>query len=395
MFRNSRRKGAESQEKIQLREGNYTMRLICFGVAITVAVLAFTAGLNALLTPDTGWQQIEATNSRTGVGQDFLLCYNIGATDLDAEQEQKSLIAAYSALLDQGYRVLSNTEQEGYVNLYTLNQLPNTALAVDDILYQALKTVEDSGSRMLYLAPLMDQYYSLFACTADAEAELFDPERSEEAAEFAGRIAAYAADPEAISMRLLPENTVRLEISPEYLSYARENQVESFVDFGILMNAFLCDVVADGLAEQGFVNGYVTSFDGYTRVLCADEFGLNVFDRGEGETRQLGTVTYRAPGTVVSCRAFPILDKDSVNYYTYSDGTVRSPYLNEQGLPHCAAASLNTFSSTLSAGELALRTLAAYAGEDPEFMSLEDLSWVAGENQQIVLHGEGFTLAEK
>ena len=133
MFRNSRRKGPESQEKIHLREGNYTMRLICFGVAITVAVLAFTAGLNALLTPDTGWQQIEATNSRTGVGQDFLLCYNIGTTDLDAEQEQKSLIAAYSALLDQGYRVLSNTEQEGYVNLYALNQQPNTALAVDDL----------------------------------------------------------------------------------------------------------------------------------------------------------------------------------------------------------------------------------------------------------------------
>lgn len=396
MSRNARRRepALRPKQRIELQEGNYALRLICLGVAITVAVLAFSAVLNGVLSPDTGWQQIEATNSWTGIGQDFLLCYNIGATDQDAEREQKSLIAAYSTLLDQGYGALTNTEQEGYVNLYSLNQQPNTALTVDGILYQALKTLEDSGSRVLYFAPLVGQYRSLFACTYDEAAELFDPERSEEAAEFAREIAAFAMDPEAISLQLLPENTVRLEISPEYLAYARENQVESFLDFGILMNAFLCDVVADGLMEQGFINGYVTSFDGYTRALCSDEFGLNVFDRVEGQTQQLGTVTYNAPGTVVSCRAFPILDKDSVNYYTYSDGTIRSPYLNEQGLSHCAAASLNTYSPTLSAGLLALRTLAAYAGADPDFNSLEDLSWVAGENQQIILHGEEFTLAE-
>ena len=57
-------------------------------------------------------------------------------------------------------------------------------------------------------------------------------------------------------------------------------------------------------------------------------------------------------------------------------------------------ASLNTFSPTLSAGALALRTLAAYAGEDSTFADLEDLSWAAGENQQIILHGDAFTLPE-
>ena len=396
MSRNARRKdpALRPKQKLELRDGNYTMRLICLGVAITVAVLAFAAVLNGLLQPKTGWQQVEATNSQTGAGQDFLLCYNIGQTSMDAEQEQKSLISNYSRLLDQGYGVLSSTEQEGYVNLYTLNQQPNTALTVDDVLYQALKTAEASGSRMIYFAPLMGQYRSLFACTYDQEAELFDPARSEEAAAFVREIAAFAADPEAVQVRLLPENTVRLEISPEYLAYARENQVESFVDFGILMNAFLCDAVADGLAEQGFVNGYVTSFDGFTRALCSDEFGLNVFDQAEGRPQQLGTVTYHAPGAVVSCRAFPILDKDSVNYYTYSDGTVLAPYLNDRGELHCAAASLNTFSAALTVGELALRTLTAYAGDDPDFGSLEDLSWVAGQDQQIILHGDEFTLAE-
>lgn len=382
------------KQRLELKEGNFTMRLICLGVAITVAVLAFAVVLNGLLQPKTGWQRIEASNSQTGIGQEFLLCYNLGQTSMEPEREQKTLIACYSELLDRGYRALSNTAQTDSVNLYALNQQPNTAVAVDEILYQALKTVEDSGSRMIYFAPLMSRYRSLFACTYDQAAELFDPARSEETAEFAAEIAAFAADPEAIQVKLLPENTVRLEISPEYLAYARENGVECFVDFGLLLNAFLCDVVAQGLEDQGLVNGYVTSFDGFTRAICADQFGLNVFDQVDGQTTQLATVIYHSPGTVVSCRAFPILEQDGVNYYTYSDGTVLAPYLNDRGLLHCAAASLNTFSENLTTAELALRTLEAFAGEDDSFPTLDDLSWVAGKDQQVIFHGDAFALAE-
>lgn len=396
MSRDARRKDPALQPKIklELREGHYTLRLICVGVALLVAVLAFAAVLNSPNQVKPGWQQIMPQNSLTPAGQEFLLCYNLGQTEQKPAQELADLAACYTGLLDQGYRVLSNTEQTDCVNLRTLNQQPNTALAVDDILYDALKTWEASSSRLIYFAPLMDRYYSLFASTYDQEAEAFDPAYSQEAADFAREIAAFAADPEAIALKLLPQNTVRLEISPEYLAYAREHQVESFLDMGIALNAFLCDVVAEGLARAGFENGYVTSFDGYTRAMCTDEFALNVFDRVDGQARQLGTVLYHTPGAVVSCRAFPILEGDAGNYFTYSDGTVRAPYLNDRGELHCAAASLNTFSPTLGAGALALRTLAAYAGEDPAFAGLEDLSWAAGENQQIILHGDAFTLPE-
>lgn len=396
MSRDARRKDPAPQPKIklELREGHYTLRLICVGVALLVAALAFASVLNSPTQVKSGWQQIMPQDSVTPAGQEFLLCYNLGQTEQKPEQELNDLVACYTGLLDQGYRVLSNTEQTDCVNLRTLNQQPNTALAVDDILYNALKTWEASSSRLIYFAPLMERYYSLFASTYDHEAEEFDPTHSQEAADFAREIAAFATDPEAIQLKLLPQNTVRLEISPEYLAYAREHQVDSFLDMGIALNAFLCDVVAEGLTREGFENGYVTSFDGYTRAMCADEFALNVFDRVDGQARQLGTVLYHTPGAVVSCRAFPVLEGDVVNYFTYSDGTVRAPYLNDRGELHCAAASLNTFSPTLSAGVLALRTLAAYAGEDSTFADLEDLSWAAGENQQIILHGDAFTLPE-
>ena len=396
MSRYARRRdpAVRPKKKVELQEGNITLRLLCVGVAIVVAALAFGTVVNNLLRTQTGWQEIEPANPETGIAQDFLLCYNIGHTDQAASAELKAVSAHYSEAMDHAYRVLSNVEQTPYVNLYTLNRQPNTDITVDPLLYEAFALVEQSGSRLPYFAPMTEQYQSLFACTYDEEAEKYDPSRSEEVAEFAQEIAAFANDPKAVQVKLLPDCRLRLEVSGEYLAYAQENEVESFVDFGIALNAFLCDAVADSLEERGFVNGYLTSFDGYTRVLCVDEFGLNVFDQVEGQTRQLGTVIYDSPASIVSCRSFPILDKDSAIYYTYSDGTVLAPYLNDQGRLQAAVASLSTLSGEDSVAALALRTLAAYAGEDGTFPALDDLSWVSGANQQITLHGPAFRLAE-
>lgn len=396
MSRNARRRepALRPKTKLELNEGHFSLRLVGVAVFIAIAALAFGIGINDLLRTQTGWQQVEASASKTGIAQEFALCYNIGQTETDAKAELRGVSACYSETLDRAYRVLSNTPREGYVNLSDLNAQPNTAIAVDPLLYAAFQTVEASGSRLPYFAPLLGQYWSLFACANDQEAESFDPDRSEEAAQFAAEVAGFAQDPEAVQVKLLPGNTLRLEVSPAYLDYARENELDSFVDLGLLLNAFICDAVADALEAGGYTNGYVTSFDGFTRALCKEEFGLNVFDLKEGSPAQLGTALYDGPGTVVSCRAFPVLYQDEGNYFTYSDGTVVPPYLNHRGRLHAACASLNTFSSSHSAGALALLTLAAYAGEDSGFPTLEAVSWVSGENGQIHFHGEDFHFPE-
>ena len=388
MSRYARRREPAIRPKTRLEVSNdhLTIRVVCLVVALVVAAVAFGTALSGVFSTKTGWQQIEPVDPETGIAQDFLLYYNIGQSDLSPRDELRAVSSGYSKAIDHAYRVLSNVELEGYVNLHTLNTQPNTDITVDPLLYNAFAQVEASGSRLPYFAPLLSAYRNLFQYTDDEVRAQYEQFRQE--------IAAFAMDSDAVQVKLLPENTVRLELSPEYLAYARENEVDSFVDFGILLNAFLCDAVADTLEEQGCVNGYITSFDGFTRAMCTDEFGLNVLDLVQGQVRQLGTVLYNTPGAVVSCRSFPVLEKDAAIYYTYSDGSICAPYLNDQGLLSAVCASLNTFSGELSTAELALRTLAAFAGEDEGFSSLEDLSWVAGSNQQILLHGEAFRPAE-
>lgn len=396
MSRNFRRSEPplRPKKRIELSTEKLALRIMLLGIAILTASLAFSGVFNSLIATPTGWQQIAPEQSETGAEQDFLLCYNIGQTELSAKEEVKALSSLYGQAMDHGCRALANTAYDGYVNLSDLNSQPNTALAVDPLLYAAFQTIEASGSRMVYFAPLMESYRSLFSCADDETAAQFDTEKSGEMARFAQEIASFALDSEAVQVRLLPENTLRLEVSPEYLDYARENELESFVDLGLLRNAFLCDAVAEELEQQGYVNGYLTSFDGFTRALCQEEFGLNVFDFQEGQGYQVDTALYQGPCTVVSCRSFPILDMDQVNYYTYADGSVRAPYFGDDGLLHTACPSLNTLSRELSAAELAIRTLEAYAGTDAAFPSLEEFSWVSGGNDTATYHGEDFKPAE-
>ena len=87
------------------------------------------------------------------------------------------------------------------------------------------------------------------------------------------------------------------------------------------------------------------------------------------------------------------MEQDQLRYYSYSDGSVLGPYLNEQGELNTACASLSSRSETLSAAELALRTLDAYARTDTAFYALDDLSWVSTRDGEIHYHGDGFQRA--
>lgn len=383
------------KEQVELSQKNIPLRIVLVVLALAVAGVCFANALEASTDIQPGWQEIAAADPQTYAHQDFVLSYNLGAGEKSAKAELQALAPLYTQTLDNAYQNLANEPVEGVSNLYALNTQPNADIQVNAQLYDALVRLEDAGSRVVYYAPMVEQYYALFACTYDEEAEQFDPERNQAAADFAARIAAFAQDASSVQLRLLPEYTVRLEVSEAYLAYAKENGVGSFVDFGVLRNALLCDAVADALEEQGYHNGVVSSLDGYARNMCGEEFALNVFDWVDGKAKNLGVVTYTGPAALVSLRAFPAAQDDAVNYYTYSDGTVATSYLAEDALSHTAASSLSTLSKEEDVTALALKTLAAFTGVDAAFPSLGGLSWASAQGGEIVMHGSKFTRPNK
>ena len=137
------------------------------------------------------------------------------------------------------------------VSLYTLSTNPNQTVTVEPILYRALERFCATGSRAIYYGPLYSRYYALFASQYDEAAAEYDPARSSDAGAFAAQIAAFAQNPDQIDLELLGENQVRLNVGKEYLAYARENELDTLLDFGFVKNAFVIDAVADALTDAG------------------------------------------------------------------------------------------------------------------------------------------------
>lgn len=368
-------------DRVELSEGNMVLRLLGVGIAIAVAVAALGYAINSLLTPQTGWQQMEASGSKTGFATQFTLYYDVQST-----LDYRKVSTAYTEAGDAAYQALSAFPVEQCKNLYTLNSTPNEPVEIDPILYRALEQMADS--RQLFYGPIWEQYNSLYQCTQDLDAEKFDPDFSPAVLEFVDNIASFAQDPQSIAIELLGDCRVVLSISEAYLQYAADNEIETFVDFGRLKNAFLLDAIAEELGNRGLVRGALSSFDGYTRVLSDGEFALDLFESGS----HAANVTYNGPRAVVSLRRFPQTLQDESMFYCYADGTVRAPYIDTDGRMKAGMPNLVLLSDTLSCGELAEQAVRIFAAGTFSEANLSG-DWIYSDNG-IHSGGDDFQIAD-
>lgn len=394
MSRNARRREpyVPGKERLEVSQEHMTLRLLGLGAALLVAALAFGYAINNMLQAPAGWQTVEAGSSKTGITQYFTLNYNFGAAGGNATKERKAVSAIYTQALDHAYLVLSSREDAQDAGLAALNASPNREITVDPLLYGALRTVEEGGTRQLYFAPLREQYNSLFTADTDEAAEEWDPYLTESVGEYVRELAAYANDPAMIQVTLLPGNRVRLDVSEEYLAYAEENELTTFVDFGYLLNAFLCDAAADALAEKGYTDGILSSFDGYVRALCDEELAVSLYDLVDGKIVRTGEAVYHGPAALVVCRSFPLNPQDQLTYRCYADGSLRAPYIGWDGLLRTAAASLTALDRQGSVALLALKATEAFAAETLDETMLEGISYIVTDNGEIHTTGSDFTL---
>lgn len=394
MSRNARRREpyVPGKERLEVSQEHMTLRLLGLGAALLVAALAFGYAINNMLQAPAGWQTVEAGSSKTGITQYFTLNYNFGAAGGNATKERKAISTIYTQALDHAYLVLSSREDAQDAGLAALNASPNREITVDPLLYAALRTVEEGGTRQPYFAPLTEHYLNLFTADSDEAAAQWDPDLTESVGEYVRELAAYANDPAMIQVTLLPGNRVRLDVSEEYLAYAEENELTTFVDFGYLLNAFLCDAAANALAEKGYTGGIISSFDGYVRALCDEELAVSLYDLVDGKIVRTGEAVYHGPAALVVCRSFPLNPQDQLTYHRYADGSLRAPYIGQDGLLRTAAASLTALDRQGSAASLALKAAEAFAAETLDEKMLEGSSWIAADHGQIRTAGSDFTL---
>lgn len=328
-------------ERVQMDERHFSRRMIAFLLCLAVAVAALGYGVYSWLNTEPGWVTIEA---RGGCGPEFTFRYLFTQGGMEDTDRHRTLRNLFDRLTIQAYRQFSPAEvlEEG-TNLQYINAHPNQDVQVEPVLYQAFEQAQAYEDRSVYLGPLYGLYTDLAYSQDDGEARGYDPYESPEQAAFCQTVADFARDPAAVNVKLLGDNTLRLEVSPAYLSYAQDQGVETFLDFGWQRNAYIIDYFAMELASQGFTSGVLTSTDGFSRSLFAGAepslYSLYTWHE-EGRTVVAGQVQLDQIGGAADFRAFPMPGQEG-RCYVREDGQIRHPYVDlEDGLCRAAVPAL-------------------------------------------------------
>ena len=387
-------------EKIQLSGEHLTLRLIAAVAFLVLGAGTLTYAFTQLLSPETGWQAIEAgTLDGIGCGDEFVFYYELGSS----LAEGRAVTQLYSDACRRMYRVFHVSESfEDVTNLRDVNLHPNEVLTVDEVLYRAFETVQRYGDRTIYLGPVYERYNGLFLCTDDSQIADYDPYLSREVREEYETAAAFAVDPQSVDLRLLGDNQVCLYVSEAYLAYARQREVERFLDFGWLTNAFIADYLAQTLTDAGFTHGSISSYDGFIRNLDRREldYAMNLYDLAGGTVRLAGVMHYRGPRSMVYLRDYPLNGPDGRRMYLLESGEVRTGYLSaEDGRCKSAAHDLIAWSDAAPCAEIALRLAPVYVADTLDIPALEALAdsgiqSVRMDDQVIRCTDSGLTLTD-
>ena len=354
-------------KQIELSEKNIKVRWILIGIFLTIAIVAFGVGIYSFFSTEPGWQQVSVSEKEPNCSYDFLLMYDFTGSGGSATAVNRKVTAIYTEQTQKAYQLFSSDEVETKLhNVHYLNRHLNETVQVDPVLHHALELIVAYDSRYPYLAPVYTEYDRIFISDNDLEAALYDPVRNPELISYIAEATEFAKDPAMIQIKILEDDKVRLEVSQEYLAFIEEYGIETVFDFGWMKNAFIADLIADSLQDEGFTNGYIASYDGFTRNLDQrkNQFSFNLFHRQGADILIPAKIVYEQPMSIVFLRNYPMGQTDRWHYYAYADGGIISTYLDvDDGMSKSSTENLVGYSRTLGCAEMLLQMAPLYIAD--------------------------------
>ncbi len=379
-------------ENVEISTSHIGLRIAAVILFVLIAATAFGYAINSFFSATDGWQEIEADVDSLSMATELTFMYDVGSGSESATVERKAIVLLYSDACETAYQLFTaDTEFEYVYNVWYINNHPNEEITVDEALYSALETMVDSGGREIYLAPIYAEYESIFFSDEDWQASEFDPLYNDIEAEYFVEVLGFANSDEHVSIELLGDNKIRLFVSDEYLQYAEEMMIDSFIDFSWMMNAFAVDYISDVMIENGYTAGMIVSNDGIARNLggCDNLFSYTLYSREDDTFYSVADMIYDGAMSFVYAHDYAITSDDAARYYTYENGEERSLYIDAtDGLCRTATDDLVLYSDSATCVDLVLSLIDVYISDELDESKLKALS----ETGIYAIYYDGYTI---
>lgn len=347
--------------RVELSEQNKTLRLVAVILLLVIGAVGITAGIMNLLNQESGWQTVQVTTQERSCSKNFILQYNFGKSGAEATAVNNKLQKAYGDACVKAYQLFTPDEAiDGVQNMYYVNHNPNETVTVDPVLYAAFEKLE--GTPYLYLGPVYSYYYNLILNTEQSLVFEMDPHSNPDAMAYLEKCVKFAEDRSAVNLELLGDNQVILHVSDSYLAFAAEEEIETFIDFAYMTNAFVIDYLAQTLIEHDLTDGYLVSADGYTRNLdSVNQFSINIFDRAGSVVYPAAVMEYHGPISMVYLKDYPTAGSDR-NYRENSDHFIHLLVDPVDGMYRTSRENLISYSYDAGCADVLLKMLPSFVG---------------------------------
>lgn len=338
---------ARPVQKAQLSEKNPRIRMIAVILLAIIGAMLLSYAFVNFLNKEEGWSEITAnSSSELSCSEEFVFSY-----DVSGDVDSKQIRSLYTETCIKAYELFStDAEFDELYNMAYINAHPNEEITVDEVLYNAFEKLKDKNDRAIYLGPVYDYYDNVFFCTDDNQLADYDGSLNEELAMEYRIISEYAADENAIDIKLLGSNRICLYVSDEYERYLEDVGSNVYIDFYWMKNAFITDYISDVFIKNGYTRGFLSSKDGFTKAFSdsvkkADEYVYKMYHLDENIIYAAGEFTYSDALSIVTYRAYGINDFDTLRFYETKDGRILTKYLSTEVSESKAALSEITFMS--------------------------------------------------
>ena len=336
-------------EHVEVSHKHMGLRLGFFIFFLILAIVGIGLGIYFAVRQESGWQLVEPRDSaKTNCSDEFNFYYYLNGKASENKTESKAVQNKYTELTVTAYQLFTPYEEIADVNnIYYINRHYNEEIEVDEVLYNAFEKV--ASSRFIFGAPVQTARDSLLSNTKleDWQVAQYDPAKSDSALADCLELLSFANDENHVRIELLGNNKIVLRVSDEYRNYIVANEIDYIIDFSYWKNAFIIDYMAAELVKSGFTNGFLVSYDGYTRTLSDQNCSLDIFSKIDGKINQIAIAQLSGNFSSISLRSFGIGGMSDSLHYKYADGTYLHCYFDmADAMSKCSTDCLIVYSKT-------------------------------------------------
>ena len=341
MSSDKKEKKKRSKEPLTDKESKRKLiiRGVLLGVAVIVAVVAFSIAMKAYLHKDPGYYKIDADRVADALAYSHgieLTCYFDGSSD-EIRTSINEVRSAYSAALARLYKLLDPVNTyEGFKNLAYLDQHPGEDVEIDAELFEILNSayaLTVNGRFNMFAGALYSEWQGISVLQEQAD---FDPLLNPDENERIAAIAACVGDLSNFTYKVVDpyEHIVRFDVSEAYKQFARDYELTApVIDLAYLKEAYEIEYTASAVERTGHTNGYFVTDEGLSKAMSGVNEGAYVLHTLESGLAVRACFAELKGGMAI-CEARVFSLNESPLYYTIEKGgetLFRHPHFDYAG----------------------------------------------------------------